>query len=99
MRFADNRNDEWTTAADLEAARWLRAGYQPDQLHPATGVPLEGALEHADPDSDPSVAEAVLRTSDEVLEQTRRRCLIVRAVVAVALVAAVGVAVWLAGGR
>jgi hypothetical protein len=45
------------------------------------------------------VAEALLRTSDEVLEQTRRRCLVVRAVVAVALVAAVGVAVWLAGGR
>lgn len=89
MRFADNRNDEWTTLADREAARWLRAGFQPDQLHPASGVPLEGALERPDADVDPSVAETVLRSSDEVLDRGRRRCLIVWAVVGAVAVTAV----------
>lgn len=92
--FAVFRADEWTSVCDQEAARWLRAGYHPDQLDPATGVPLEGAVEQADADADPSVAESLLRSSDEVLERARRRSLI-RCGVTVAAAVVVGlVAIW-----
>lgn len=63
--------DEWTTRCDLEAAYWLKRGLHPDQLNPASGVPLH--LERRDPDLEPCLAESELRLSDAELVREHRR--------------------------
>lgn len=95
--FAVFRADDWTTMCDREAARWLNAGYDPDDLDPSTGVPLEGVLDRPDPDLDPSVAESALRASDEVLEQIERRNRRVGVAVTATVVVVLAALAWLLG--